>query len=316
MVNSGMLVALGRRLFGEIDTYGFNEIVRMYCSYPYALPLAANIYHGWYIHPPRISDLNSSKSTLLVFNKRQRVEWEEKSGKPAYILGAPFVHYRRLMNIQQCADASGTIFYPGHDATSNDFVFDQRAVCEGLAALDEKYKPITVSVHVMDIENGKDKMYREYGFNVFCPGKRRDVDFVGNVYGALSRHKYSCGNHIGTNILYAVEMGIPFFFIGDLGHGVDRKSGQSFVYKRTEQQLALIDKILELFAEPVDQVTEEQKKLIISECGVEECLSPGELRRVLLNSFFKKDILGMFSRVSRRCARRLLHIDSTLAGRK
>lgn len=315
MANSGMLAALGRRLFGEIDTYGFNEIVRMYCRYPDAFPLAANIYHGWYIHPPRISDLNSFRSTLLVFNKRQKGEWEEQSSKPAYVLGAPFVHYRRLMNIQQRPDASGTIVYPGHDATSNDFVFDQRALCERLAALDEKYKPITVSVLELDIQNGKDRMYREYGFDVFCPGERRSVDFVENVYGALSRHKYSCGNHVGTNILYAVEMGIPFFFIGDLGSGVNRKGGQAVIYQRTEQQLALIDRILELFAEPVYQVTEEQKTLILPECGVEECLSPDELRRVLLSSFFKKDIPGLFGRVPRGLARRLFHAVSDSGGR-
>jgi hypothetical protein len=294
-----------RRLFGEIDTYGFNEIIRMYCNHPKSLPISANIYHGWYLHPPREADLRSKKSTVLVFNKRHQVEWKKHSNIPVYIAGAPFVHYRRMMNIQRKSDAAGTIVYPGHDATSNDFVFNQKELCEQLNDLDAKYKPITVSVHEMDIVNNKDRMYRDYGFNIYCPGPRKTIDFVRNVYAQLSSHKYSCGNHIGTNILYSVEVGIPFFFIGNIGHEINRRTKEKVIYKRTKEQLAFMNEIIEAFKFPVDEITPDQKSIIIPECGVDDCVSPDELRRILLNEFFWRDLPRVIARAPRSIARRL-----------
>jgi hypothetical protein len=161
-------------------------------------------------------------------------------------------------------------------------LFDQRKLCEELAALDAKYHPITVSVLEGDIRSGKDRLYREYGFATFCPGPRNTITFCENFYGALARHRYSCGNHFGTNILYSIEMGIPFFFVGEMAVGVDTRTGQVVVKDRTPEQLALLERVRTLFSKPVDQVTLEQKNLVITESGVADCLPPDELRRLLL----------------------------------
>jgi len=305
METLGTFGSLARKLFGEVNKYGFNEIVRMYSGYPSSLPLSANIYHGWYIHPPRASDLNGFRHTVLVFNKRQKEEWEQQSRRPVHIFGAPFVHYRRLMNITRRFDATGTIVYPGHDATSNDFVFDQRRLCEQLKRLDQKYKPITISCTEMDILQGKDRIYRDHGFDVVCPGPSKTVGFVRNVYNALARHKYSCGNHVGTNILYAIEMGVPFFFIGDIGHGVNRNTGEKIVYQRTPEQIELINRIVALFSEPVDEITEAQRSTILPECGMDDCVPPNELRRILFNAFFWHDLPRVIVRAPRSISRRL-----------
>ena len=141
-----------RPRFSEVDTYGFNDILREYSGYPSVLPVSSNIYHGWYITPPRETDLNGPWSSVLVFNRRQKRDWDQVSDKPAYIVGAPFVHYRRMMNIRQDKDAKGTIVYPGHDASSNDCVFDQKKLCELLNSLERKFKPITVSCTEMDMK--------------------------------------------------------------------------------------------------------------------------------------------------------------------
>lgn len=291
---------LSRLFGGEIETYGFNEIIRQYCDYPEYLPLPVNIYHGWYIHPPRASDLASPRSLTLTFNKRQANEWRMCSNKPVAVFGAPFVHYRRMMNICKSKNAEGTIVYPGHDATSNNFEFDQEKFCSALADLGAQYHPVTVSVHEMDIANGKDKMYREFGFRTFNPGPRKSIEFCKNFYAELSKYRYSCGNHFGSNILYSVEMGIPFFFLGELGRGVLRSSNQPVVYQRTPEQLALLDHVRTLFSEPVDEVSPEQRRLIEEECGIEDCLQPNELKTLLLGVFFKQEVPNAVRRIMQR----------------
>jgi hypothetical protein len=297
---------LCNRIFGsETDSFEFSDIVRLYSGYPHYLPLPFNIYHGWFVEVPRPADLRHRSSLLLVFNQRQAQEWQACSDKPVAVLGAPFIHYRHLMGIQQRPDAAGTIVYPGHNATSNDFVFDTRRFCEQLASLGEEFHPITVSVLDGDISSGKDQVYREFGFRTFSPGPRRTIGFCRRFYEELAKHRYSCGNHFGTNILYAVEMGIPFFFLGDLGGGVTRATGQRVVKDRTLEQLQLLERVRELFAEPVDEVTPEQRALVVAESGMEDCLGPDELRRLLLTRFFTREVPGVFVRAAALPFRRL-----------
>ena len=283
-----------RPSFSEVETYGFNDILRQYTGYPQGFPISSNIYHGWYIHPPRQADLEGPWSAVLVFNRRQQKDWSRVSAKPAHVVGAPFVHYRRMMNIQKLKSARGTIVYPGHDATSIDAVFDQLKLCEQLSALEDEFKPITVSCTEMDMKNGRDKLYREYGFEIFQPGERRSISYVKNVYEGLAKHKYSCGNHIGTNILFSVEMGIPFFLIGELVYGINRVSGERVVYERTKEQSDLIEYLIDLFSFPVEEVTEEQNKIILEECGLNDCLSPSQLKRSLYKTLFFHDAPRVF----------------------
>jgi len=293
------LAKISRRIFGnEIETYGFNEIIRKYSGYPNYLPLPVNVYHGWYFGPLRQSDINSDKSLLLTFNKRQADEWREYSKPRVAVLGAPFVHYRHMMNINKQKNASGTIAYPGHDATSINFVFDQRKFCEELAALDKKFHPITVSVLEMDIVNGKSQMYEDYGFKTFCPGPRNSIRFCYMFYSELAKHRYSCGNHHGANMFYSVEMGIPFFFIGEIGKGVFRHTGELSPRIRTPEQSDLVDQLKVLFSEPVDEVTPEQMNLIRSECGVEDCLTPRDLRKLLWRTLITKEVPKVLSRLA------------------
>jgi hypothetical protein len=282
---------LCNRIFGdEIERFGFNDIVRSYSGYPKALPLPFNIYHGWYIEKPRPYDLTTPRSLLLVFNKRQAEEWRVCSDKPVAVLGAPFIHYRRRMNIQQNPDAAGTIVYPGHAATSIVSDFDIRKFCEVLVSLDPKFHPITVSVFENEIRDGLDSIYREYGFRTFTPGSPKSIEFCRNFYSELAKHRYSCGNHYGTNILYAVEMGIPYFFVGELCSGVLRTTGEKVVKDRTPEHLQLLERIRTLFAEPVDEVTPEQSEFIIAESGVDDCMPPDELRRLMLRMFFAREV--------------------------
>ena len=279
------------KLFGkEVETFGLSSIVRLYCGYPSWLPMPFNVYHGWYIEVPRPADLRHRSSLLLVYNKRHAEEWRACTDKPVAIFGAPFIHYRRLKNIQRRADAAGTIVYPGHDATLNDFVFDIRKFCAQLAALPEKFHPVTVSVLEEDIRAGKDKVYRDHGFRTCFPGTRRDRGFCRAFYEELARHRYACGNHFGTNILYVVEMGVPFFFLGEIGHGVDRARGEMIIKNCTPKHDRLRDRVLELFAEPVDEVTPEQRALILAESGIEDCLPPDEVRRLLLKMFLTREL--------------------------
>lgn len=294
-----MLDKIYRRVFGrEIDTYGMSQIIRRYCAYPAHLPLTLNVHHGWYPGPPRDTDLENSLSLMLTYNKRQADEWRKVTDRPVAVVGAPFIHYRRMMGIERDPEAKGTIAYPGHVASVTDYVFDQDKFCRKLLELDEKYHPITVSVLENDIRYGKHKIYERYGFETFSPGGRNTIDFCANFYSALARHRYACGNHIGSNVLYAIEMGTPYFLVDDPGAIILRETGLPANWKTGEGQAERMARWHELFSTRVDEVTPEQRHAVIEESGMDDCLSPDELRRLILRTLFTREIPKIVPRLA------------------
>lgn len=290
-------------LFGKVvQNYGFSDLVRQHAQLPSWFPLPVETHHGWYLaDEPRAVDLHRDVVLTLVFNHRQEIAWRRQSHKPVAILGAPFIHYRRRMQISRVDVPQGTIAFPAHSGTTSEAVFDQHEFCRNLLALEAEYHPITVSVHYDDLRSGRDKIYRGYGFEVFTAGHRHDPNFVSNLYGELRKYRYSCGNAIGTHLLYAIELGIPYFLIGPrpLLRANDDCNGGSGFQAKPMMQSRIAQVAIRLFSDPVSEVSREQYDFVIDESGIADCLRPEELRRLLI----KRLLVGYIPALTRRLVR-------------
>ena len=290
-----------RYLFKEVDNYGFNKIVREYLNYPSIFPLPFNMHHGWYVSErPRSSDLENNSSIILVFNKRQADIWRKYSDKKVAILGAPFIHYRRKYGILRSQNPKGMIVYPAHSGSNSDAVFNQRELCEDILKYSKQYNPITVSVHHDDILRGKDKIYREYGFNVFCSGHRKSIEFAKNFYNEIRKYKIACSNNFGSQLLYAVEMGIPYFVFGPKVELVKDETKGPVHSRKTDWENSFLNYIGRLFSKPLDSVTEDQQRFVLKESGVDDAMDPSQLRSLLIKALFQNEIPNKFIRLTRK----------------
>ena len=110
----------------------------------------------------------------------------------------------------------------------------------------------------------------------------------------MKKHKYSTSNLIGSYILYSVEMGIPFFLYGEKATLHDLKN------PLRPKRKSINPKVEALFKVPphkVEKITIKQKKFIESEAGVNDCINPRELRKILLKTFFSKCIFRCLWRI-------------------
>ncbi len=264
------------RVFGkEITNYGFNRLVRSHLNWKAWLPLSVEIHHGWYIRQaPRQADIKKHIPAILVFNSRQADAWRKESQTPVYVLGAPFVHFRRKANIVPAPHAQGTIVFPVHSGTVVDAEFDIEKYCNQLLALPAEFHPVNVCLHEDDIKRGRHIAYLERGFVVYCAGARLNPDFARNFYAILAAHKYSSSNGPGSYVLYSVEMGVPFFLLGP--DAVFNDAG----FEGFESE-PVLKEMNSLFKDFTPVVTLQQKQFVLSETGIDDCTPAVELERKL-----------------------------------
>jgi len=276
-------------LFDEDRKYSLNRIIRLMSGFPDVRPLPCRYEHG---HTPfddrPINDMKSKKRLMLVYNKRRLDTWQRYSNKTAFVIGSPFVQYRRLKNIYKAQDANGTVVFPLHSTPKDEGVFDRQEYSKKLKELPDEFHPIKICVHNHDFLHGFDKIYREQGYEVVTAGKREEPDFVDKFYEILRHCKYATSNAFGSYLFYAVEMGVPFFIYGP--RASIRYTGKKKISsERILEEGEFGDYIEKLFSTyPQVEITEQQRVAVEREVGVNDAIGRDELCRLLMDNYWRQ----------------------------
>lgn len=272
------------------NIYGFGKWIRRYGYYPPCLPLCIYTDHG----PgdpgssPYPHELQSSAPVQFYHTKSSAARWKAVSQKPCYILYSPFVFARHTLGIERSSSAHGTIFFVAHSTPS---ILENKAVDtyhQELSVLPERFRPITICLHIHDVKNGLDKKYLERGYRVVTAGDSLDQRFTERFYRLLGQHKYALSNLFGSYGLYATEMGIPFGLYGTAPEYFNQgdpniETGEYTSYRNAPYY----QRAITLFGHlPDERVTPEQLEFARYQLGVDDGITRAELARVLYKSLF------------------------------
>ncbi len=275
-------------IFGHASQhYGHDQILRAWLNYPSWLPMNVQIQHGWYSDViAELDDHRGKIPVMFVWDERIRDLWKSTSRLPVHILGAPFMHYRRMNGITVRDDAVGTVVFPNHSSTNGVAEYDVDAFCRDLRALPEKLKPITVCLHHRDMER-RGPEFTKRGFKAVTAGhgRQENFGFVRRFYEIMARHRYSCSNEVGSYAFYAVEMGMPFFIVGPQGHFLDLKRGGAIV-----DDGEFLISTRDLFRTSDYEITPQQREFVLSELGDSVHITPEALRRLLFARLVTREI--------------------------
>ncbi|MBR6164261.1 hypothetical protein IKQ26_10305 [bacterium] len=263
------------------------RIIENYCGVKTKLK-RWEIQHGWTPLDGALAvDLERDLDLMLCWNKRFQEDWVQKSKVPCEIITAPFVIYRRENKIERSKDAKGTLAYPAHSIKGKKAQYDIDKYCELLRSLPEEFQPVTISLHHSDIdEYNMDKEYEKRGLKTVCASYGQgDKQFYEAFYDILKNFRYTTSNEPGSYSFYSVEMGIPFFILGepsvtDNSQGADKNV-------EAKKNMSILDykygKIaFDLFShKPYGEITQEQKDFVYSELGLNNSLNKEELKKVL-----------------------------------
>lgn len=271
--------------YSEHTIYGINLIIKDYAHFPRFLPLPCHLEHGWTpLSNPLVSDLEVDKPIMLVFSRRRLEAWKAAGKSPAYIMGAPFAHYRKIHKITKKPNSTGTVVFPSHSTANTKAKFDVEKFCRELKGLPQEFHPITICLFWPDFIDGNADIYRRFGFSVTTAGPRfkKGLIFVKNFYNILSRHKYATSNEVGSFTFYAVDLKIPFFITGETPLNINMGGNKDIGKTATVIGEPYGKRAVEIFSTgPITKITPIQERFVAEEIGANDCLSPMQMNKLL-----------------------------------
>lgn len=200
------------------ELYSHGKIIRKMGLYPSFLPLCVYGDHSSGVvgtDVPAKHELETDAPAYLTFSKEKARIWSEMTSKRAHVIMSPAVWYRRKMKIRQSKNHRGTVAFCVHSVPGTDTIVDYVKYARSLLELPENFQPVTVCLHMHDVNLGLAKVFLDEGLDVVTAGNTLDYRFIDRFYGILRNYSFATSNFIGTYTVLATEMGIPFFMHGD-----------------------------------------------------------------------------------------------------
>ena len=271
------------------EVYGFGKYIREYGYYPFFLPLCVYTDHGpGGIDEPAKHELESPAPTQLYHSPQAVKNWHRFTAKPCYCLYSPFVYYRKSRGIERALDAGGTLAFPAHTTQSIEDISDIGMYIDQLLAMPEEFQPVSVCLHMHDVNKGRYKTFMERNIPVFTAGSVSDYRFTERFYSILRNFAYATSNLVGSYTYYAIEMGIPFSIYGNRQKYINKDDpniciGEYDPYKEDKAYKRAHDIFTGLFT----SITSEQKEMVDTGLGIRNGISRWKMAQVLYMSFLK-----------------------------
>lgn len=86
-----------------------------------------------------------------------------------------------------------------------------------------EFQPISVCLHMHDVNKGRHRVFLKNDVAVFTAGNSSDQRFIERFYDIIKNFKYVTSNQIGTVTFYSIEMGLQFFLYGELQKSINKE---------------------------------------------------------------------------------------------
>ena len=217
------------KFYWPSELYSFGKYYRKYGRYPRLLPL---LFYSDHSSPSFDSSLETHEiendaNLYFTFSEKKKLEIEKLTCKMAYVIMSPQIYYRRHYNISVLSNKKGTVAFPDHILPGREHVYSLDQYCNDLLKLPKKFHPITICLHMHDLNIGSDRVYKKHGFNVVSAGDTSHRDFISNLYGILINYKYITTNMVNTISMLSLEIKHNFFIYPNIDLDIENKFGVS-----------------------------------------------------------------------------------------
>ena len=184
--------------------------------------------------------------------------------------------------------AKGTIVFPAHTTPSIDDISDVENYIQQLFELPEEFQPISVCLHMHDINKGRHHIFKKHKIPIYTAGSNLDDRFAERFYDIIKNFRYATSNMVGSYLYYCIEMGIPFsiygnkqVFINQLDPNIPKGLYDPYAeFQRFRQ-------VHDMFSGIFTNISPAQKEYVEISLGLRDGISRGKMAWVLYSSFFK-----------------------------
>lgn len=274
------------------EIYSFGKCLRFWTKYPNVLPLFVYSDHGVSMTSKLFPhELDNKARIHFTWNPMKAKKHKYFADKTVIHITCPWISYRRLKGISRSAHPRGTLVFFAHHVPSYEVKgHDTEQYFETLKNLPEKFQPIVLCLHMHDINAGHHLKLRQHGFPIVTAGNSLSINFVDRFYDLIKDYAYATSQSWGSQTAYCVELGIPYFFIGDIPTLInisDRNLPVGKVQQYYDKEMEAYDKkAVVLFGSAVDSVTNEQRAFVESLLGLGSKITSEQASRILWREFF------------------------------
>ena len=275
------------------EIYSFGKCFRLWTKYPRILPLYVYSDHGVALSPNlEKNELENPAAVHFTWHPLKGQKNKENKRKEVVRIMHPWISYRRSRGIARAQRPRGTIVFYSHSTPGLKYEgHDTEEYFAKLKNLPEKFQPIVLCLHMHDVNAGQHKTLRRHGFPIVTAGNASSIYFVDHFYNLVKDYAYGTSQDCGSNVFYCVELGLPYFFLGEYPRIVNM-SDKNFpigpLDRYYDKDLEEFDKMaLKLFDVPVDSVTSEQRAFVQSFLGCDSAITPKQVSRILWREFFR-----------------------------
>ncbi|WP_338791053.1 methyltransferase, TIGR04325 family [Bernardetia sp. MNP-M8] len=308
--NPKLVKKLKREYWEGNNYYGLGNILKKYAGLPYWIPLNFRIQHGIKFFSVTSEDnvkeqlsfyLPKGDSSLFLMYSDKEKEFVKSylGNKDQNIknIGAPIIYLdpflEKVKKENPIIEKKGTVAFPSKGTHFSNVVTDYTAYADMLDNLPEKYKPIKVCMYYLDIERGKDKPFREKGFEVVQNGKLLSQDFLQNFYLNTLSCEYATSNDLlSSPVYYSIYFGLKFFEFGPNVKYENLEEDWHSAYAKEREE----SKKLAPYRFPIEDVEniDRQRQIANKELGVKHKMSKSELRKFILSQLDYQFIRKIF----------------------
>jgi len=263
-------------MYSGAGFYGIREILLAYAKLPGFLPLPVAVQHGW-LRSATTFETSGNPPEIWVASQRIASEFEAFYPKDKIrIVGSFYCYLMALLkNDLPPVVRSGSICIPPHSSHFVSSEYSLENFARRLNELGDEYKPITVMLYFLDMNNSTVDGYEKFGFKVVSNGSLFEADFSKNFVRNVYDKQHCIFSDLGSGVLFAADMGLNLVHIDIESSHVNR--GEKHV---TDEMLSRVKLFDEDFLNFID------KEQLSLELGKPYMLSPGELRRAILHNYF------------------------------
>lgn len=110
------------------------------------------------------------------------------------------------------------LVFPSHPDPTEPVDFDMGIFLQEIESMSQDFDTVLVSLFWLDIRLGKDKMYKDKGYQIVCSGTRSDRWFLNRQKDLFELADFSMSNNVGTHVGYSIAMGVPHFIFDQSVH--------------------------------------------------------------------------------------------------
>ncbi len=281
------------------NLYGVGRALREYAGLPWYYPLNLRIQHGvslWsmfcslHCSPEREAYTPRGRDEmLLVMNEDGARLFREGGVRNVRAIGAPILYLDDFIATVRPARRKGTLVFPHHSLMRFDTRTDYDVYADELAGLPASFHPIKVCLYPVDMRRGRDRAFREKGFEVVANGSHPwDPAFMHNfVRNAMPCEFAASNSEISSTLYYAVYLGLKAFRFGPPCRDPNASPADSHVCSGPPPY--------EFPFEAREDVAR-QKAVADAELGVPLKLSRDEMRRLIAGACTARFLAGYIPR--------------------